>query len=160
MEDNSVLVDTTINPAVISYSDTFNVAVPFIDRHLKEGRENKIAIRVHGGGTVTYKTLAEHVNRAGNALVDLGCKRGDRVLMVVKDSAEFYYLFWGAIKAGIIPVPLNTLLRAKDYTYMIENSEATGVIFSPEYLSEVEPAIEKSNHKPNTVLSTDGSGEC
>ena len=160
MEDNSVSVDTTINPAVISYSDTFNVAVPFIDRHLKEGRENKIAIRVHGGGTVTYKTLAEHVNRAGNALVDLGCKRGDRVLMVVKDSAEFYYLFWGAIKAGIIPVPLNTLLRAKDYTYIIENSEATGVIFSPEYLSEVEPAIEKSNHKPNTVLSTDGSGEC
>ena len=38
MEDNSVSVDTTINPAVISYSDTFNVAVPFIDRHLKEGR--------------------------------------------------------------------------------------------------------------------------
>ena len=35
--------------------------------------------------------------------------------MVVKDCPEFFYLFWGAIKAGIVPVPLNTLLRADDY---------------------------------------------
>jgi acyl-coenzyme A synthetase/AMP-(fatty) acid ligase len=138
MSDNVATVDATVSPSIISYSDKFNVAVPFIDRHLNEGRGDKVAIRVHGGGSVTYKTLAEHVNKAGNALINLGLVRGDRVLMIVKDSAEFYYIFWGAIKAGIIPVPLNTLLRAKDYAYMIENSEAAGILFSPEYSSEVD----------------------
>ena len=160
MVDNVVSVDTSVTPAVFNYSDTFNVAVPFIDRHLEEGRGEKVAIRIHGGGSVTYKTLVEYVNKAGNALIDLGCRKGDRVLMVVKDSAEFYYLFWGAIKAGIIPVPLNTLLRAKDYAYMIENSEATAMIYSTEYSPEIEPAIQKSNFKPKINLSIDGSGEC
>ena len=159
MSDNVVSVDATVSPAIISYSDTFNVAVPFIDRHLEEGRGDKVAIRIHGGGVVTYRTLAEHVNRAGNALVNLGASKGDRILMIVKDSAEFYYLFWGAIKAGIIPVPLNTLLRAKDYAYMIENSEAAGVLYSPEYSSEVNSALEQSTHKPKIMLLTDGSGE-
>ena len=160
MVDNVVSVDASVTPAVFNYSDTFNVAVPFIDRHLEEGRGEKVAIRIHGGGSVTYKTLVEYVNKAGNALIDLGCRKGDRVLMVVKDSAEFYYLFWGAIKAGIIPVPLNTLLRAKDYAYMIENSEATAMIYSTEYSPEIEPAIQKSNFKPKINLSIDGSGEC
>jgi benzoate-CoA ligase family protein len=159
MVDNLVSVDATTTPATISYSDIFNVAVPFIDRHLDEGRSDKIAIRVHGGGEVTYATLSAHVNKAGNALTNLGISKGDRILMMVKDSAEFYYLFWGAIKAGILPVPLNTLLRAKDYAYMIENSEAVGVIYSPEFAVEVEPAIEQSPHKPKITLLTDGEGD-
>ena len=92
--------------------DRFNVAVPFIDRHLGEGRGAKAAIRTAHGETVTYAELAERVNRAGNALLALGLKPGDRLLMVVKDCPAFFYLFWGAIKAGIVPVPLNTLLRA------------------------------------------------
>jgi benzoate-CoA ligase family protein len=159
MSDNVVSVNTSTTPTTISYSDIFNVAVPFIDRHLEEGRGDKVAIRVHGGGDVTYATLAAHVNRAGNALLNLGINKGDRVLMMVKDSAEFYYLFWGAIKAGILPVPLNTLLRAKDYAYMIENSEAAGVVYSPEFVAEVEPALENSRHKPKITLLTDGEGE-
>src|SRR5258708_32285193 len=79
----------------------FNVAVPFIDRHLGEGRGGKIVIRT-AHETVTYAELAERVNRAGNALLALGLKPGDRLLMVVKDCPAFFYLFWGAIKAGIV----------------------------------------------------------
>ena len=109
MKDNIVTIDNSIFPAKLEFSQNFNVAVPFIDRHLKEGRGEKVVINVHRGSVVTYATLAEHVNRAGNALLELGVSPGDRVLMVVKDAPEFYYVFWGAIKAGIIPVPLNTL---------------------------------------------------
>ena len=159
MSDNTVSVDTSTTPASINFSERFNVAVPFIDRHLDESRGNKIAIRVHNGGEVTYATLAEHVNRAGNALIDLGVQKGDRVLMMVKDSAEFFYVFWGAIKAGILPVPINTLLVAKDYAYMIENSEAAGVIYSAEFSGEVMAALEKSPHKPRVALLTEGDGD-
>ena len=61
--------------------------------------------------------------------------------MMVKDCAEFFYLFWGAIKAGIVPVPLNTLLRADDYRYIIDDSGCAAVVWSPEFAGEVKPAL-------------------
>ena len=103
----------------IEFSSVFNVAEIFIDRHIKEGRKDKVAIYSPDGIEVTYRELFENVNKSGNLLKRLGLKKGDRILMMVKDSPEFFYLFWGAIKAGIIPVPINTLLRTKDYFFII-----------------------------------------
>ena len=65
--------------------------------------------------------------------------------MVVLDGPEFFYLFWGAIKAGIVPVPLNTLLRAADYAYMIDHSACAGLVYSPELAAEVEPALARAS---------------
>src|SRR6266481_3472088 len=121
----------------------FNVAVPFIDRHVDEGRSAKVAIRT-AQETVTYAELAERVNRTGNALLSLGLKPGDRVLMVVKDCPAFFYLFWGAIKAGIVPVPPNTLLRAPDYAYMFDDSGSKLVVYSSEFAGEIEPALKQA----------------
>ena len=135
MQINTVSIDTSISPAKIEFSPEFNVAVPFIDRHLQEGRKDKFIIRETGGEAVTYGQLAERVNQSGNTLKILGLKSGDRMLMMVKDSAEFFYLFWGAIKAGIVPIPLNTMLRAKDYSFMIEDSRCAAVFYSPEFRS-------------------------
>ena len=87
--------------------------------------------------------LAERVNRAGNALLAQGLKPGDRLLMVVKDCPAFFYLFWGAIKAGIVPVPPNTLLRAPDYAYMFEDSGCGLVVYSTEFAGEIEPALKQ-----------------
>jgi acyl-coenzyme A synthetase/AMP-(fatty) acid ligase len=119
-----------------SASPRLQVAVPFIDRHVGEGRGAKAVIRT-ATETVTYAELAERVNRTGNALLGAGLEPGDRMLMVVKDCPAFFYLFWGAIKAGIVPVPPNTLLRAKDYEFMISDSGCAAVIYSSR--GEVEP---------------------
>ena len=132
----------------------FNVAVPFIDRHVPEGRGAKAAIRT-AHETVTYAELAERVNRAGNALLLLDMKPGDRLLMVVKDCPAFFYLFWGAIKAGIVPVPPNTLLRAPDYAYMIEDSGCGLVVYSSEFAGEIEPALKSLAAKAPRALTLD-----
>ncbi len=145
----------TIDRAGIEFAPNFNVAVPFIDRHLAEGRGDKVAIRTDRE-TVTYAELAERVNRCGNGLAGLWLGAGERLVMIVKDCPEFVALFWGAIKAGIVPVPLNTLLRAPDYAYMIEDSGAAAVVTSPEYAAEVGPALEAAGHKPANVLVTEG----
>ncbi len=158
MQDHTIRITSEPDAATIDFAPTFNVAVPFIDRHLVEGRGAKVAIRETPGREVTYSELAERVDRCGNALLGLGLGRGERVLMMVKDCAEFYFLFWGAIKAGIVPVPLNTLLRAKDYAFMIEDSGCSGVVYSPEFAAEVEPALAASPHKPAHVLRTEGDG--
>lgn len=148
-------VDRSRSPARIAFEPGFNVAVPFIDRHLAEGRGPKVAIR-SAAGDVTYAQLAERVNRCGNALVGLGVRRGQRLLMIVKDCPEFFYLFWGAIKAGIVPVPLNTLLRADDYRYMIEDSQCSAVVWSAEFAGEARAAVTAARTKPAVALQVQG----
>jgi benzoate-CoA ligase family protein len=155
MDAPNVTVDRSEYPARITFAPGFNVAVPFIDRHLAEGRGAKVAIR-SAEGDVTYVELAERVNRWGNALLSLGVRRGDRVLMVVKDCAEFFYLFWGAIKAGLVPVPLNTLLRSDDYRYIIEDSQCAAMVWSPEYEGELKPALAAARPRPFVTLPVEG----
>ena len=161
--DNTVSVDRAPTPSVIKYSPVFNVATAMIDRHLDEGKGSYPAIinadASPGTGPaepVTYQMLAEQVNRCGNLLRSLTPEPGSRILMVVKDCPEFFYIFWGAVKAGLIPVPLNTLLRADDYRFMIEDSECAGLVYSPEYQSEVDPALAASGHQPGFILCTEG----
>ncbi|SVE13573.1 uncharacterized protein METZ01_LOCUS466427, partial [marine metagenome] len=134
-------------------------------RHMVEGRGGYPAIinadvnadpEEGAERQVTYQQLAERVNRCGNLLRSLASEPGGRILMVVKDCPEFFYIFWGAIKAGLVPVPLNTLLRADDYRFMIEDSDCTGLVYSPEYQSEITSALAASGHHPAFVLCTEG----
>ncbi|HWN68226.1 MAG TPA: benzoate-CoA ligase family protein [Haliangium sp.] len=139
--DHTVTLARRDGRTEIELSPVFNVAVPFIDRHLAEGRGQQAAIRTHGGEIVRYAELAERVNRCGNALRGLGLAPGARVLLVVEDCPVFFYVFWGAIKAGLVPVPLNTLLRAEDYRFMIEDAGAGAVVVSAAFAGEVEAAL-------------------
>jgi benzoate-CoA ligase family protein len=144
-------------------ADTFNVAVPFIDRHLDEGRADKVAVRAvdapdGGEVAVTYGELAEAVNRAGNAFIDLDLTPGDRIVLVVKDGPEFLYAFWGAIKAGFVPVPVNTLLRTKDLAFIFGNSRCAAVVYSPEFAGEVVPALAAAQPAPAYALPVAGDG--
>lgn len=159
MADHTVTLDTSGEITTFTLSDNFNVAVPFVDRHLDEGRADTVAIRYVPGGkeaeTVTFGQLAERVNKTGNVLLDLGIEPGDRMLMIVKDCPEWFYLFWGAIKAGIVPVPLNTLLSAKVYTFQMEDSGCTALFYSPAFADQVEPALEAAGKGPRHVHLSD-----
>ena len=157
MRDHTVSVDRSSTPSTLAFAATFNVAVPFIDRHLDEGRADKVAIRA-GAEDVTYARLAANVNRAGNALLGLGLAPGERLVMMVKDCPAFFYLFWGAIKAGIVPVPISTLLRAADYTFALEDSGCTACAYSPEFAAEVVPGLEAADPGPAHRFATEGEG--
>ncbi len=159
MPFENLTVDRSSRPARLQFAPGFNVVTAFVDRHPAEGRGAKVAIRTAGGAEVSYAELLRQVNRAGNALLSLGAKRGERLLMMVKDCPEFFYLFWGAIKAGIVPVPLNTLLRSADYQYMIEDSQCTAVVWSPEFAAEVKPALAALRRPPAVQLPVQGEGQ-
>ena len=158
MRDHGYEIDRQAEPARIAFAPVFNVAVPFIDRHVAEGRGDRIAFRtIHED--VRYAALAERVSRCGNALLGLGIGAGARMLMVVEDCPEFAYLFWGAIKAGIVPVPLNTLLRHGDYRLMIEDSTCAALVHSPEHGAEVSRALAAATYEPQSVLCIDGGAD-
>lgn len=157
MEPNTVRIDRSGDVPVFTFASSFNVAVHMIDRHIHEGRADKTAY-ITERETVSYGQLAERVNRCGSALLDAGIPPGGRMLMIVKDCPEFVYLYYGAIKAGIIPVPINTLLRSADYEYMIDDSECSALIYSPELEGEVGPALSAASRTPPFVALTEGDG--
>jgi benzoate-CoA ligase family protein len=126
---------SSVTPIVLP--DEFNAASYFVDRHVKEGRADRVAIEC-GHVQVTYRQLYERVNQVGNALRELGVRIEERVFLLLLDSPEFAASFFGAIKIGAIPVPINTLLKSADYEYLLNNSRARVAIVSESLL----PALE------------------
>jgi benzoate-CoA ligase family protein len=142
----------------LRFPEPFNAASYFIDRHIVEQRGAKAAIRtLHQ--EIGYAELAESVNRFGNALTGLGIRSGDRVLMVVKDCPEFFYLFWGAVKIGAIPVPLNGLAPASDFEFIIQHSKCSALFFSSEFAETLNAALAVSTPKPKIAMAIDGERE-
>ncbi|MGC2448207.1 MAG: benzoate-CoA ligase family protein [Candidatus Sulfotelmatobacter sp.] len=117
--------------------DEFNAAAHFIDRHIQEGREQKIAIEC-GDEHVTYGALFRSVNQVGNGLKHLGVRMEERVLLLLLDRPEFAMSFFGTIKIGAVPVPVNTLLKPADYKYLLNNSRARVAIVSDSLLPLIE----------------------
>src|SRR6266571_4154296 len=118
---------TTAAPILLP--DEFNAATYFIDRQVREGRSEKVAFECEGAH-LTYQQLSDRVNRAGNALRNLGVRIEERVLLLLLDTPAFAASFFGAIKIGAVPVPTNTLLKPSDYQYMLNDSRARVAIVS------------------------------
>jgi benzoate-CoA ligase family protein len=125
---------------VIDIPERFNAAAWVVDRHLEQGRGDRIAI-LHGDDAISYGDLAAAINRTGHALRDLGVQVEQRVLMLVLDCPEFAYTFFGAMKIGAVPVPVNTMLKSQDYAYLLEDSRARVLVVSAELLPAIEPVL-------------------
>jgi benzoate-CoA ligase family protein len=131
----------------------FNAAAHFVDRNVAEGRGASPAFSCDGGRTLTYADLLELVNRTGNALRNLGVEKGDRVLMICLDAPEFLGTFWGAIKIGAVPVPVNTLLRRADYLHFLNDSRARVAVVSAPLLAEAAPALGEASHVEHVLVA-------
>jgi len=117
--------------------EIFNAATHFVDRNIEEGRGRRIAIEC-GDASITYDEVHQKVNRFGSALLRLGVRPEERVLLLMYDGPEFVYAFFGAIKIGAVPVPLNTLWKPADYEYVIRDSRATMLVASGALLPQIE----------------------
>ena len=115
----------------------YNAAVDLIGRNLAAGRGGKTAY-IDDNGTCTYAQLAERVDRAANALLSMGIRREERIAIAMVDSVDWAALFLGAIKVGIVPVALNTLLTPADYEYQLKDSRAKAVFVSEPILKNFE----------------------
>jgi 4-hydroxybenzoate-CoA ligase len=135
----------------------YNAAVDFVDRNVAESRGDKVAFR-DAQRTLTYGELQDRASRVGPALAGLGVAPEQRVVMLMLDTVDFPVVFWGAIRAGIIPVPLNTLLGPEQYAYVLEDSRAPLVVASAPLLPAVEAAVAASGRKVRIVVAGAESG--
>jgi benzoate-CoA ligase family protein len=132
-------------------TDRYNATSDLLDRNLEEGRADKVAIRTPSGEW-TYSEVVAASNRLGNALVGLGLEAENRVLMAVLDSLEFAATFFGTIKAGGIPVPVNTNLTADDYAYMLNDSRAKFAVVSAPIADALREAQRKTRYPRHLVV--------
>jgi 4-hydroxybenzoate-CoA ligase len=119
---------------------SYNAAVDMVDRNVAEGRSGKIAFS-DPARKLTYGELADSVARVGPMLAKLGLNREDRFAMIMLDTVDFPILFWGAIRAGIIPIPLNTLLPVEQFRYILADSRAKVLFVAPPFLKAAETAM-------------------
>jgi len=114
---------------------TYNAVTWLLDRNVDEGRGAKLAF-TDTVSELTYGELQRQSRRAANMLRRLGVRREERVAMIMLDTVDFPIVFLGAIRAGIVPVPLNTLLTTDQYAYVLADCRAR-VLFISEALYPV-----------------------
>src|SRR2546427_12947952 len=130
----------------------FNAATWFVDRNVAEGRGASPAFH-YEDRTLTYADVQDLANRTGNALRELGVQMEDRVLVLCLDAPEFLGAFWGAIKIGAIPIPVNTLMRGADYLYFLRDSRAKVAVISAPLLAEAGPVLGQAPHLRHVLVA-------
>jgi 4-hydroxybenzoate-CoA ligase len=136
-------------------SDTGNASDYFVSRHLREGRGDRVAF-VDPWRSLTYAELDAASARFAAGLKRAGIERERRIALVMLDTVDFPIAFWGALRAGVIPVPINTLLPADITGYILQDSRAAALFASTPLM---EPLKAMARRVPRVVVSSpDGKG--
>jgi 4-hydroxybenzoate-CoA ligase len=130
------------NLAAITERRAYNAASDFVDANVSAGRGSKVAFK-EGGRSLTYGDLQKDSCRFASGMKSLGFGHETRMVVLALDVIEFPVAFWGAIRGGIIPIPLNTLLSTDQYAYMIEDSRASVLLVSDALAKTVGPALSR-----------------
>ncbi|MDP6155917.1 MAG: benzoate-CoA ligase family protein [Candidatus Thermoplasmatota archaeon] len=138
-------------------NDFYNATDDFIDRNVREGRGEHTAL-IYDGRRYTYRHHQKFVNKTGNALKAMGIDIGDHILLLMHDSPEFVESFWGAIKIGAIPIPLNTILQPEDYEYLLNDSRGKVLVVHESLLPKIESITGNINFLRDMVVIKEGGG--
>ena len=115
-----------------------NAADWFVDRHVRDGAGGRTAF-ITEAQTLTYGALQRQTARFAAGLGAAGVRREARIALLLHDTLEFPVAFWGAIRAGVIPIPVNTLLPPEQAAYIIGDSRAEMLIVAAPLLPELQP---------------------
>jgi 4-hydroxybenzoate-CoA ligase len=127
----------------------------FVDRHVSEGGGTRLAFR-DPWRSLNYQELQAATCRFAGALRQAGIEREQRIVLLLQDTVDFPIAFWGAIRAGVVPVPINTLLPVETVGYILQDSRAAAVVVSGPLLATLAPALTGLSHV--IVSQPGGSG--
>lgn len=130
----------------------YNACVDLLDRNLGEGRGGKTAF-IDPARSLTYGALADGSRQFANALMRLGLRREERIALLMTDTVDFPIAFLGAIRAGVVPIPLNTMLGPEQYAYMLSDSRARALVVSDVLYAAAEPALAASPDLAHVVVA-------
>jgi 4-hydroxybenzoate-CoA ligase len=138
----------------------YNAVADFIDVNPARGLADKIAF-TDPTRTLTYGALQAATSRLARGLVQLGLRQESRVVLLMLDTVDYPVAFWGAIRAGIVPIPLNTLLTSEQYAYILDDSRAEAVVISPSLIRSIEPVLDRLRALRLVIIAgADPTAEC
>src|SRR3984957_2947223 len=137
-------------------SGSYNAVTWLLDRNVEEGRADKLAF-TDTVSELTYGALQAQSRRVANMLRRLGVRREERVAMIMLDTTDFPSVFLGAIRAGIVPVPLNTLLTSDQYAYVLADCRARVLFVSEALLPAVKDIVGRMPDLEHVVVSGDNA---
>jgi len=105
----------------------YNAVSDFVDANVARGLGGKIAF-TDSERSLTYDELQARSCRFASALKAVGLREENRVILLTHDTVDQPVAFWGMIRAGIIPIPINTLLTAEQYAYLFADSRAAATV--------------------------------
>src|SRR5438045_610595 len=120
--------------------NSYNAVTWLLDRNVDQGRGDKLAF-TDTVSDLTYGQLQRQSRRLANLLRRLGVRREERVAMIMLDTIDFPIVFLGALRAGVVPVPLNTLLTADQYAYVLADCRARVLFISETLLPGVQDML-------------------
>ena len=137
----------------VELPERYNVAADLLERNLNAGRKDKIAI-YSAAKDVTYGELFELTCGAARALLELGVRREERVLIAGFDTPGWVASFLGAIRVGAVPVPVIPVLQhSEDYDHYIEDSMARVVVVDASTEERLKGAAGRAAHHPRVLRS-------
>jgi 4-hydroxybenzoate-CoA ligase len=131
---------------------SYNAVTWLLDRNVDEGRGAKLAF-TDTVSDLTYSDLQTQSRRLANLLRRLGVRREERVAMIMLDTIDFPIVFLGAIRAGIVPVPLNTLLTSEQYAYVLADCRARVLFVSEALLPVVKDMVGRMPDLEHVVVA-------
>src|ERR1700732_4599515 len=134
----------------------YNFAADVLEGNLAAGRADKAAF-IDPRGSWTYGALGERVARFGHVLRSLGMRQEERIMLALLDTIDWPTAFLGAIKAGVIPIPVNTLMTEEDYRFMLADSRARLLIVSEALLPRFAKLIGSSPQVTHVIVSGDNA---
>ena len=111
----------------LSQRRPYNAAAEFVDANVARGFGDKVAF-TDGRRSLTYAGLQTNSCRFADAVQKLGLREETRIILLFHDTVDYPIAFWGAIRAGILPIPVNTLLTAEQYAYLFADSRAAATV--------------------------------
>ena len=130
----------------------YNAVTWLLDRNVEDGRAAKLAF-TDTVSELTYGDLQKQSRRLANMLRHLGVRREERVAMIMLDTVDFPVVFLGAIRAGVVPVPLNTLLTSDQYAYVLADCRARVLFVSEALLPVVKDIVGRMPDLEHVVVS-------
>jgi 4-hydroxybenzoate-CoA ligase len=131
---------------------SYNAVTWLLDRNVDEGRGRKLAF-TDPVSELTYGDLQKQSRRLANLLRRLGVRREERVALIMLDTTDFPIVFLGAIRAGVVPVPLNTLLTSDQYAYVLADCRARVLFISEALLPVVKDMLGRMPDLDHVVVS-------
>lgn len=92
---------------------------------------------------MTWRVFEEKANRFANFLIKRGIKKGDKVAILLMNCLEWLPIYFGVLKSGAIAVPLNFRYTAEEIKYCLGLSDATALIFGPEFIGRLEAVYDQ-----------------